>query len=249
MRFHGSLRDEARDRMDLLHELDRALERGDLEVHYQPVVRLPSQELGGYEALVRWRHPTRGLLPPSAFLDLAEETGAVVPIGWWVLEEACSTIVAHDRSNGERPLQVAVNLSPRQLRDRDVVGTVGAILATTGLDPSRLVLELTESSLLDDDDSVPAMRALQALGVRLAIDDFGTGYSSLAALAELRRPSHRRRRRAGLPAAPPGRAGVPRRAGLPDRSPCRRAAASAERGPRVVGLAVRCGRRGCRTAR
>ncbi len=185
MRFHGSLRDEARDRMDLLHELDRALERGDLEVHYQPVVRLPSQELGGYEALVRWRHPTRGLLPPSAFLDLAEETGAVVPIGWWVLEEACSTIVAHDRSNGERPLQVAVNLSPRQLRDRDVVGTVGAILATTGLDPSRLVLELTESSLLDDEDSVPAMRALQALGVRLAIDDFGTGYSSLAALAEL----------------------------------------------------------------
>jgi Amt family ammonium transporter len=102
-----------------------------------------------------------------------------------VLEEACSTIVAHDASNGDRPLQVAVNLSPRQLRDRDVVGTVGAILATTGLDPSRLVLELTESSLLDDHDSVPAMRALQALGVRLAIDDFGTGYSSLAALAEL----------------------------------------------------------------
>jgi diguanylate cyclase (GGDEF)-like protein len=185
MRFHGSLRDEARDRMDLLHDLDRALEHGQLEVHYQPVVRLPSRELAGYEALVRWRHPTRGLLTPTSFLDLAEETGAVVPIGWWVLEQACIALVDRDPGHGERPLWLAVNLSPRQLRDPDVTGTVGAILATTGLDPTRLFLELSESSLLDDESSVPALRALQALGLRLAIDDFGTGYSSLAALAGL----------------------------------------------------------------
>jgi len=185
MRFHPSLRDEATDRMELIHDLNHALEHHELEIHYQPVLQLPERQRTGYAALVRWRHPIRGLLPAEAFMDLAEETGAAVPIGWWLLEQACQTVAGAQTTADGGPRWLSVSLSPRQLRDPAVAGTVAAILSTTGFDPSALILRLTEASVLEGDEIIDAMRELRALGVRLSVDSFGTGYSSLSVLAAL----------------------------------------------------------------
>jgi EAL domain-containing protein (putative c-di-GMP-specific phosphodiesterase class I) len=168
-------------------ELARAVERGEFTVHYQPTVELASGRLAGVEALVRWQHPERGLVPPLDFIPLAEQTGLIVPIGRFVLREACRQMRAwHDAYPTDPPMTVSVNLSARELDEAGLVPSVRAALEESGLDPAHLVLEITESLLLVDlPATLRALLALRALGVRLAVDDFGTGYSSLAYLENL----------------------------------------------------------------
>ncbi len=159
-------------------ELRAAIEAGGLAVHYQSLHALPGRERLGYEALVRWPHPERGLVSPAEFIPLAEETGLIVPLGTWVLRTAC-----RDAAAWQEPLRLAVNLSPAQFRQDDIVATVRDALAESGLAPERLELEITEGLLLQNTDAVlRRLVALRALGVRIVLDDFGTGYSSLAYL-------------------------------------------------------------------
>ena len=174
------------DRVALSEDLTAALAAGDqLTVHYQPVVTLPSGEVSGYEALVRWRHPVRGPIPPLRFVPIAEQTGAVVPLGAWVLARA--TRDAARGLGGELgPSKVAVNVSAVQLADDGFIDVVRHALADSGLPADRLVLEVTESVLAADLDAVCArLQALRDLGIKIAIDDFGTGYSSLSYLRRL----------------------------------------------------------------
>jgi diguanylate cyclase (GGDEF)-like protein len=161
-------------------ELDirTAIEKGEFELHYQPLVDLESEELSGFEALIRWPHPERGYIPPVEFIPLAEETGFMVQIGEWVIREACRTAASWPDN-----LIISVNLSPVQFRGGGLVPLVTNALASSGLKPSRLELEITESILLENDASTLAtLRQLKALGVHIAMDDFGTGYSSLSYL-------------------------------------------------------------------
>jgi EAL domain-containing protein (putative c-di-GMP-specific phosphodiesterase class I) len=138
--------------------------------------------LTGFEALVRWRHPDKGMIGPDVFIPLAEEIGLIGLIGDWVLRTACRAATRWPESANGKPLQVAVNISPKQLRDgRLLVGTIANALAESGLDPSRLEIEITESALMGD--ALATVRAIKGLGVELALDDFGTGYSSLSQLA------------------------------------------------------------------
>ena len=170
-------------RLDLEMELRRAIDEGELEVHYQPVVDAQNNALYGLEALVRWRHPTLGLLGPGHFMDVAEESGLVVPLGHWVLEQACIAGVDWQRRHPDRPIVMAVNLSARQFQQADLCTRVADVLASTGLDPRLLTLEITETAVMEDTEAtLTALRALKRLKVRLAIDDFGTGYSSLSYL-------------------------------------------------------------------
>ena len=168
-------------------ELARAVELGEFTVYYQPTVELANGRLAGVEALVRWQHPERGLVPPLDFIPLAEQTGLIVPIGRYVLREACQQMRAWQTSYPTTPpMTVSVNLSARELEEPGLVDSVREALAETGLDPAHLVLEITESLLLVDlPATVNILSALRALGVRLAIDDFGTGYSSLSYLENL----------------------------------------------------------------
>jgi diguanylate cyclase (GGDEF)-like protein/PAS domain S-box-containing protein len=173
-------------RYSLAAAMPAALERGEFFVEYQPLVRLSDGALLGVEALVRWLHPKFGLLAPNRFIDLAEETGLIVPLGRWVLEQACRQASAWQEAFPESPIFVSVNLAVRQSRDPGLVDDVKRILAETGLDPSRLQLELTESAIMGTaDESLDALRALSDAGIRIAIDDFGTGYSNLAYLRHL----------------------------------------------------------------
>jgi Amt family ammonium transporter len=175
---------DLRGRLDLEIELREAIDRGELELHYQPVVSVVTGAITGVEALVRWRHPIRGLVPPGDFIPLAEESGLVLPLGAWVLEEACRQTKAWaDGHRGVDNLVVSVNLSPRQFRQPDLVEQVAAVLARTGLDAPRLCVEVTEGVMVDDVESaIRTLQRLKALGVKVAIDDFGTGYSSLSYL-------------------------------------------------------------------
>ncbi|HKG50107.1 MAG TPA: EAL domain-containing protein [Actinomycetales bacterium] len=172
-------------RLELTAELDRALSCGELRLAYQPVVDLDSGRVVGVEALVRWHHPQRGEVMPLEFIPFAEDTGQIVPLGHWVLREACRQGREwHDQGNGW--LSMSVNLSPRQLQDPRLVDNVREILEETGMRPGNLVLELTETALMAEPDTgFQVIRRLKRLGVRLAIDDFGTGYSSLAYLHRL----------------------------------------------------------------
>jgi diguanylate cyclase (GGDEF)-like protein len=165
-------------------DLRRAVVRHEFELRYQPIVHLRTGEITGLEALVRWRHPERGIIPPLDFIPLAEETGMIVPIGEWVLREACRQAARwNDRRAGDRPLSVSVNLSAVQLDQADLPEIVASALENSGLPAASLVIELTESLLVDHRPStLLQLQAIKALGVRLAIDDFGTGYSSLAYL-------------------------------------------------------------------
>ena len=186
--LYGHIPDDRQlERTILAKELRLALKRGQLVVHYQPIVTLHDGGITGVEALVRWQHPSRGLLPPGEFIQLAEETGLIGDLGAWVLERACRQVHAwQERFPGSRPLQLSVNLSPRQMQDPDLVEDVTAILERTGFDPHTLVLELTEGVLMHDrDDVVAKLTRLKQLGIRIAIDDFGTGYSSLGYLTHL----------------------------------------------------------------
>jgi diguanylate cyclase (GGDEF)-like protein/PAS domain S-box-containing protein len=175
-------------RLELRADLQRALENGQFELHYQPIVRLADGCVAGMEALLRWHHPERGLVVPGDFIPFAEETGLIVPIGRWVLREACRQAIAVQRlwsENGaEGNLYMCVNLSVKQLQHSDVISDVRDALAESGLEPSLLTLEITESMLIDDPDiAVVKLKELRALGVRVAMDDFGTGYSSLSYLS------------------------------------------------------------------
>ncbi|MFC3687637.1 putative bifunctional diguanylate cyclase/phosphodiesterase [Aquipuribacter hungaricus] len=179
--------DPSQDRLAVLEQLRAALREGQLRVHYQPRVHLRSGDVTGVEALVRWEHPGRGLLSPAAFVDAAETSGVIRELGAWVLAEAATQAVAWDREPGGRlaGLQVSVNLSTRQLADDDLVARVTEVLERTGLAPSRLVLEITETALMHRPGAaLRALRELKALGVLLAVDDFGTGYSSLTYLKQ-----------------------------------------------------------------
>ena len=155
-------------------ELRLAIERDELVLHYQPIVSLDGRMLVAVEALVRWNHPLRGMVPPGEFISLAESRGLILPLGEWVLRQACKD--ARDFAG----VRVAVNVSAIQFRHRDFVRTVERTLAETGLEPARLELELTEGVVVEDaDEAETALIDLRAMGVRLALDDFGTGYSSL----------------------------------------------------------------------
>jgi len=170
--------------LQLEADLRRAIERSELRVHYQPIVSLQTGRIAGVEALARWQHPVRGLVSPAEFIPIAEETGLIMPIGRWVLVEACRQMVAwRDAFGPDYPLEVAVNLSGRQLALPDIVAQIGEVLRETGLEPARLRLEITESVVMEHPEVVSTMlQELRLLGVKLSIDDFGTGYSSLAYL-------------------------------------------------------------------
>ncbi len=182
--FDNAMRASAVDRLDIENALRRALERRELRVHYQPVADLRTGEVVGVEALLRWEHTERGLLLPGEFIAVAEETGLIVPIGSWVLEQACRQLVRWDAAvPTATPLSLAVNLSGRQLGHPGLVDGIGEVLGETGIDPARVELEITESVLMDDVEmSQDTLARLRGLGVRLAVDDFGTGYSSLSYL-------------------------------------------------------------------
>jgi EAL domain-containing protein (putative c-di-GMP-specific phosphodiesterase class I) len=178
---------EVVERLELRADLQRALETGQLEVHYQPVIRLTGDTVYGFEALLRWHHPTRGSIPPAQFIPLAEDTGLIVPIGRWTLNQACRQgAELHARSGPEERLAISVNLSVKQLQSDTIVDDVREALETSGLHPSHLVLEITETVMMADMDlAVDRLNALKALGIKLAMDDFGTGYSSLSYLSRL----------------------------------------------------------------
>jgi EAL domain-containing protein (putative c-di-GMP-specific phosphodiesterase class I) len=179
--FESDAHDQAVRHLRTGNELHRALERGELRLHYQPIVSLEAGRITGFEALVRWQHPQRGLVQPDDFVGLAEETGLVVPIGSWVLEEACRQ-AAQWRDRGSE-LSISVNLSPRQLAEPGLTDDVARVLHLTGIDPEVLWLEITESTLMRDaETAVRTLGSLRALGVGLAVDDFGTGYSSMSYL-------------------------------------------------------------------
>jgi diguanylate cyclase (GGDEF)-like protein len=185
VRFNPSLRTEHGRRFTLESHLRRAIAQDELFVQYQPKVDLRSGTLAGFEALVRWRHPEYGVIPPDEFIPIAEETGMIVPIGEWVLHTAVAQLAAW-RPDGLPLAPVAVNLSARQFLQSDVIAMVGEQLKQSGLEPTLLELELTESvSMADPERSVVVMRGLGDLGVMLSIDDFGTGYSSFAYLRRL----------------------------------------------------------------
>ncbi len=185
--FEPSMSATMMERLDLENDLRRAIDREELLVHYQPLVDLATDRIAGLEALVRWQHPVRGLVPPMSFIPLAEETGLILPIGRWVLETACRQARELQLAfPSDTPLTISVNLSPRQFLQPDLVDGVAAILAETGVPPSSLELEITESVVMEDAEAgIRVLRALRGLGCRLALDDFGTGYSSLSYLKSL----------------------------------------------------------------
>jgi diguanylate cyclase (GGDEF)-like protein/PAS domain S-box-containing protein len=183
--FEPAMHERVVERLELQAELQRALELHQLEVHYQPVVRLDQSANYGVEALLRWMHPTRGTIPPLQFVPLAEETSLIIPIGRWVLQEACAKgVLLHERFPRTPPLTISVNLSVKQLQSETIVDDVREALTTSGLPPSALVLEITETVMMADTDlAVRRLQELKSLGVLLAMDDFGTGYSSLSYLS------------------------------------------------------------------
>ncbi len=174
------------EQFDLDNALRRSVEREELLLHYQPLVDLRSGDITGMEALLRWDHPHRGILSPATFISIAEETGEIVRIGQWVLEEACRRTVEFQRLRPAYPLCVCVNISAAEFRQRDLPRRIAAVLEETGLPPRQLKLELTESVLIQDiPTTLEMLGELRDLGVGLAIDDFGTGYSSLSYLQRL----------------------------------------------------------------
>jgi diguanylate cyclase (GGDEF)-like protein len=176
--FEGDMEGEARTRLELAMDLRTSINRDEFELHYQPVVSLADESWIGAEALVRWRHPQRGLVSPAAFIPLAEDTGMIVALGEWVLNRAC-----RDAAAWPSHLSIAVNLSPVQIRNGNLVEVVKRALASSGLAAGRLELEVTESVLLEHNaQNVKVLRELQELGISIVLDDFGVGYSSMSYL-------------------------------------------------------------------
>jgi diguanylate cyclase (GGDEF)-like protein len=186
--FEEEMQRSIQERVELEADLGRAVERNELVLHYQPIFALETGRINGFEALVRWQHPEKGMLAPDRFIPMAEETGMIVAIDRWVLLAACTQGKAWQDAypNGGEPLQVGVNLSVRQLEHDSVVDTVALALEVSGLAPEHLTLEITESFVLQDEsESARRLALLRELGVRIAIDDFGTGYASLSYLRRL----------------------------------------------------------------
>lgn len=173
--FKADMDQQLRERRALNHDLGSALERNELVLYYQPLTQIDG-EIIGFEALLRWQHPTLGLIPPGTFIPMAEETGLIIPMGEWVLREAC-----REAASWPKPLRISVNLSPAQFNQGDLVGMVHSVLLETGLPAERLEIEITES-LLADERALSLARRLKAFGVHIVMDDFGTGYSSLQTL-------------------------------------------------------------------
>lgn len=184
--FDATMGARARERFALETDLRRGLERGEFVVYYMPIAALGTSRIVGMEALVRWEHPERGLLPPAAFIELAEETGLVADLGWWVLGEACRQARLWRDAYPTDPPMVAVNLAVRQFEHPDLLTRIGAALAEAGLEARLLELEITERGVMRAAEAnLPTLSALAALGVGVAIDDFGAGHSSLAMLRRL----------------------------------------------------------------
>jgi len=182
--FDATMSDSARKSLWLIHELRGAIARGELSLHFQPIVDLATGRVVNAEALLRWRHPVRGTIPPSEFIPLAESSGLIVEIGEWVIREACRSAVAWHRA-GLTGVGVAINLSPVQFRSGEIVAVVEQALLAHGLDAGLFELEITESLLVQCNERFQrSMAALRAMGVRVAVDDFGTGYSNLAYLQD-----------------------------------------------------------------
>ena len=176
--FEPGMDERLQRRRQIEGELRQALAKGEFELHYQPLVDLQAQEVSGFEALLRWHHPSRGMVSPAEFIPIAEEIGLIVPIGAWVINQACA-----DAATWPTTISVAVNLSPLQFRSQNLVSTVASALRQSGLAAGRLELEVTETLLLQDNESTVAMlHQLRHLGTRISMDDFGTGYSSLSYL-------------------------------------------------------------------
>ena len=182
--FDADMREQAIARLDLETDLRRAVERKEFQLHYQPIVSFKTGMLAGFEALIRWRHPSRGLVEPAGFIQVAEETGLIVPIGSWVIGEACRQLRAwHVELPWTAGLSVHVNLSGKQFIQSDLADEIAAVLRETELPASNLSLEITESAIIENPTAVVAiLEQLKALGVQISIDDFGTGHSSLSYL-------------------------------------------------------------------
>jgi diguanylate cyclase (GGDEF)-like protein/PAS domain S-box-containing protein len=184
--FDTAMRDGAVEALAIEQELQRAVEDGELRLYYQPCVDLATGELAGAEALVRWQHPKRGLLGPDRFLSVAEETGLIVSMGAWVVDEACRQLAEWRRRPESAAMRLSLNLGARELTHPDAVATVLGAVRRAGLEPSALTIEVTESTAMADSDTgFRALRELSAEGMRVAIDDFGTGYSSLDQLRRM----------------------------------------------------------------
>jgi diguanylate cyclase len=178
------MEDDARDRFDLLRDLRTALERKELELYYQPKIDAKTGKVTAAEALLRWQHPSRGMVPPATFMPIAERFGLIRDIGHWVIEDACRQ--ARVWQDAGLRMRVAINLSAVQMRQQDIVARIEGALARHKIDPSRLTCEITESVAMEDTKATQAtFRELGAAGIHLSIDDFGTGYSSLAYLRKL----------------------------------------------------------------
>jgi len=183
--FTAQMNERSMAKVQLNTDLRHAIERSEFQLHYQPKVDLASGKLRGMEALLRWNHPVRGMVSPGEFIPALEDSGLIVAVGEWVVEEACRQ-VRHWQAAGCMPVPVAVNLSPKQFRRRDLDAQIGDALARAGLSAEFLELEITESCLMENpEDAVRVMRNLRTAGLRISIDDFGTGYSSLSYLTRL----------------------------------------------------------------
>jgi EAL domain-containing protein (putative c-di-GMP-specific phosphodiesterase class I) len=179
--YEAGMHEEVVERLELEADLQRALDRNELVVHFQPIVELKYGRIVGLEALVRWAHPTRGLVAPGMFVPIAEETGMIQPIGSWVLAQACRHVARwQEEYPRETPLMLSVNLSGRQLMSPELAAEVERALTESQLASGSLILELTETVLMQDSDAtIKQLMSLKRLGVKIAVDDFGTGYSSL----------------------------------------------------------------------
>ena len=183
--FHPTMFSRAQDMFELETDLRRAVERGEFELFYQPIVSLKTGKVRAFESLLRWRHPSRGLKSPSAFLGLLKETGLMMSVGQWVIEEACAQSKKWEDLRG-KPVPVTINLAPQQFSHSSVISIVTEAIGRTGVHPGALVLEITEDTLVEDIEAArEILLPLRELGIRTMIDDFGTGYSSLSYLRRL----------------------------------------------------------------
>jgi predicted signal transduction protein with EAL and GGDEF domain len=182
--FEERMQASAQTRWRIENDLRQAVDRKEFQVHYQPIVALETDRLEGFEALLRWQHPRRGLIFPNEFISIAEETGLIIPIGQWVLREACKQMREWQITSANRdPVTISVNLSGKQLSDPQITAQIDQILKETGLDPQFLKLEITETVFMENVESTSTtFSQLRALDIALSIDDFGTGYSSLSYL-------------------------------------------------------------------